>query len=117
MVLTFVGFVWCVILLCNHFAFSKNIPFIETKIDKQLNELMSSTPSLTNYPVGLRDGIRINGSSASFYGKIWYHTHANDQNAYLVVYWSGSSNACQIDKLEVSGASSGTEQIWRRNTN
>jgi len=106
-----------VIVMTKLIATRDGMPVIESKIDRQLADLISNTPALSSFPVGGRERVRIVAGSAPFTGKIWYKTRVEGSAADLVVYWEGSSNACQIDKIEVQGTSLSPRVVWQRKFN
>jgi hypothetical protein len=106
-----------VILLTKLIATRDGMPIIESKIDVQLADLMSNTPALSSYPIGGRERARVVGGRPPFTGKIWYQTRVEGAAADLVVYWEGSSNACQIDKIEVQGTSLSPRVVWQKKFN
>ena len=103
-----------IIFITRHTLNRYGVPAIESKIDVQLFDLISNTPALGVFPVKSREGVKIAGDQSPFTGKMWYETEVNGSTADLVVYWSGDSNACQINKIEVQGTSLSPRVVWQR---
>jgi hypothetical protein len=115
-IIPFISIVFIVLLFFTKRDFNRaGVSSIKKTIRSELAGIISNTPNLSIYQIGNQDRFKLIGDNPPYKGKIWYGTTLNGETADLVVYWEGSSNTCQIDKIAVESTVQSEQVIWLQN--